>query len=250
MLAPTCRLEPSTSKGGSISAGDPLGDRHGELDVGPGQQDGELVATQPHHDVARPGDAGQPGPDESEEPVAGRVPEGVVDLLEVVEVDHEQGQGLVAAPRGRGGWRRWRRARWVRRRRLPRPVSSSVTAWWWLARVRAWSSLRDRAARTPTRARVATVRPSATELMCIQLPAKMMTTAAVAATAGRTNPGALGLVVGPAGTDPLPDGERQQEQRRHPAGVEDGARLVGAGGVLEQVDGVPDGQDQAPGDER
>ncbi len=123
-------------------------------------------------------------------------------------------------------------------------------AWWWLARVRAWSSLRDRVARTPTRARVATVRPSATELMCIQLPAKMMTTAAVAATAGRTNPGARASSSDAAGTHPLPDGEGQQEQRRHPAGVEDGPRLVGAGGVLEEVDGVPDGQDQAPGDEQ
>ena len=68
-------------------------------------------------------DSGRRGPSWSEQLIAGRVTEGVVDLLEVVEVDEQEGQ--LPSPGAPGRSRR--PSTWKRCRRLPRPVSSSVT---------------------------------------------------------------------------------------------------------------------------
>ena len=59
------------------------------LDVG--EQDEELVAALPRDHVGGAGRARQPSCDRAEELVAGRVPEAVVDELEVVQVDEEDG---------------------------------------------------------------------------------------------------------------------------------------------------------------
>ena len=67
------------------------------LDVGAGQHDGELVAADPERPVATTDGAQRDTPDRSEEFIAHRVAVLVVDLLEVVDVDEQQGErGLVA----------------------------------------------------------------------------------------------------------------------------------------------------------
>ena len=62
------------------------------------EQHRELVATQPGHHVARPHAVHEPVRHHAEQPVTDRMPEGVVDLLEAVQV--EQQQADVAAVRG------------------------------------------------------------------------------------------------------------------------------------------------------
>ena len=76
----------------------------------------ELVAAEPADRVAGPDRGREPGRDRAQQLVAGLVPERVVDLLEVVEVDEERGHrllrrggtGRASARPGRGsacGWR-------------------------------------------------------------------------------------------------------------------------------------------------
>lgn len=66
----------------------------------PAQQDGELVAAEPGHQVARAGRGTQPVGHLHQYAVAGAVPEGVVDLLEVVEVDQHQGRDALGVAGG------------------------------------------------------------------------------------------------------------------------------------------------------
>ncbi len=92
MLAPTPKVWPSTRKGGSRAARSARG-RARPVRVGGGQEHGELVAAQPRHRVR-----GAHGRDEAaghvpEQLVARVVAERVVDLLEVVQVEEEEGQG-------------------------------------------------------------------------------------------------------------------------------------------------------------
>jgi hypothetical protein len=63
----------------------------GSRQIGIVQQYRELVATQARHDVGRPNPAGEPLPHQGQQPVADVVPERVVDRLEPVAVDHEDG---------------------------------------------------------------------------------------------------------------------------------------------------------------
>ena len=56
------------------------------------EEQGELVAAEPGHSVAGPQDRAQPVRGFDQEPVAGVVPEAVVDGLEMVEVTEHQGQ--------------------------------------------------------------------------------------------------------------------------------------------------------------
>ena len=75
---------------------DPLGDRQGRPAVGAAQHQDELVAAVAGHEVLGPHGRYQDLPGEvTEDRVAGRVTDGVVDLLEVVDVAHDQGQGLL-----------------------------------------------------------------------------------------------------------------------------------------------------------
>ena len=89
------------------------------------QQHGELVAAEPGDHVLGPQRAADPLGDVLEQPVAHLVPEGVVDLLEPVEVEQEQPD-----PPAR---RHLARARWSsassRYLRLGSPVSASWLAW-------------------------------------------------------------------------------------------------------------------------
>ena len=61
-------------------------------------QDGELVATEPGDGVAGPDRAAEPLRHPDHQLVPDRVTEGVVDHLEVVEIDEQQGQRTQAAP--------------------------------------------------------------------------------------------------------------------------------------------------------
>jgi hypothetical protein len=85
---------------------DRLGERHPEPGghlAGRGgvpdrrQQHRELVTAQPGHHVARPYAVDQAVRDDLQQPVADRVAEGVVDLLEPVEVEQEQAHPLLSA---------------------------------------------------------------------------------------------------------------------------------------------------------
>ena len=64
------------------------------------QQAGELVAAEPGDRVAAAQAPGQRARDGADQLVAGLVAERVVDVLEAVDVDHEQGAGAHAAARG------------------------------------------------------------------------------------------------------------------------------------------------------
>ena len=129
MLASTSRATPSTSKGSVQRLAQPLGDR-ARASATPStrrQQDGELVAAQPGDGVAVAQHRPQPRADLAEQLVAVGVPEGVVDLLEAVEVDEQQRDLAVGAGRRRP-------APAPRRSRsstqLGSPVSASWVAWW------------------------------------------------------------------------------------------------------------------------
>ncbi len=74
----------------------PVGDDAGVAGGTAGQHDGELVATEPGQDVAVADGGPEPDGDLLQEVVAAGVAEGVVDLLEPVEVDHEDGEVVVA----------------------------------------------------------------------------------------------------------------------------------------------------------
>jgi hypothetical protein len=68
-----------------------------------GQQDRELVAAETRHGVTGSQRSGEPGRGQSQQRVPGRVTQGVVDLLEPIQVDEEQ-RRLGSFP-GRGGHR-------------------------------------------------------------------------------------------------------------------------------------------------
>ena len=71
------------------------------LDIEVGKQDHELVAADPRHDVGVAGTGPQAAGHLDEQPVAVGVPERVVDVLEAIEVDAEDGDGEPAAARAR-----------------------------------------------------------------------------------------------------------------------------------------------------
>ena len=62
------------------------------------KQHDELVAAEPGDRVDRAQDRAEPGSDLREHDVADRVPVGVVDLLETVEVDQQDGERTALAP--------------------------------------------------------------------------------------------------------------------------------------------------------
>ena len=72
----------------------PADPQHPRLVGGVRQQDGELVTAEPGHRAGLPDRGGQPRPDLGQEQVALLVPEGLVDLLEVVEVEDHDGRAL------------------------------------------------------------------------------------------------------------------------------------------------------------
>ena len=77
---------------GRDPAQDPLGEVAGLGAGGLGQQHDELLAAVARHDVHRPLLPLEQGGELLEHPVAHQVPVGVVDLLEVVDVDHHAGE--------------------------------------------------------------------------------------------------------------------------------------------------------------
>ncbi|PSK62574.1 hypothetical protein B0E53_05523 [Micromonospora sp. MH33] len=71
----------------------PVGPLAGLVGAGePGYDDGELVAAEPRHQVLLADHLDQPGAHLDQQPVPHRVPERVVDVLEPVEVEQQQGQ--------------------------------------------------------------------------------------------------------------------------------------------------------------
>ena len=75
----------------------------GEGDVGSSEEHGELVAPQAADEVVGADGTGQAGTDLGQQLVAHVVADGVIDLLEPVEVDEQQGQGLARHPVGEYG---------------------------------------------------------------------------------------------------------------------------------------------------
>ena len=91
------------------------------------KQDGELVAAEPGHQVAGADAVREPVRHQPQQPVADRVAEGVVDLLEpAVEVEQQE-PDLGARAAGLG--ERARPAGGISSLRLDSPVSSSWWAW-------------------------------------------------------------------------------------------------------------------------
>ena len=72
--------------------------------IGPVEKDGELVAAQAGHQIVATDNLADTRADLAEQRVPGLVPERVVDLLEVIEVDKQEGQpaSLSSAGRQRG----------------------------------------------------------------------------------------------------------------------------------------------------
>ena len=67
-----------------------LGDRRSVVGVGVEEHDCELIAPESHEGVGRTQASREPGTELPQELVAGRVAEGVVDLLEVVEIEEQE----------------------------------------------------------------------------------------------------------------------------------------------------------------
>ena len=78
------------------------GERDRPVVVGIVEQDRELVAAQPGQQVTGVQLLGQAGPDLDQQPVPGVVAEAVVDLLEPVQVQHQQGTSLALGQRQAG----------------------------------------------------------------------------------------------------------------------------------------------------
>ena len=91
MLASTCSGIPSRTKASRRAVPEAGRDLLRAHRVGVGQQDGELVTAHPGEQVAVLQGALQAGADQAQQVVADTVPEAVVDLLEPVQVDHEDG---------------------------------------------------------------------------------------------------------------------------------------------------------------
>ena len=106
MLAPTCSEICSSPNGGRERLDQAPDQVLGDRGVGEaGAEDRELVAAEPGHGVALADHRPEPRGDQPEQLVTHVVPEGVVDLLEVVEVQQQQrdllpvaGQVRVPAP--------------------------------------------------------------------------------------------------------------------------------------------------------
>ena len=81
---------------GARPRADPLGRGPGLLGAGPLEQDDELVPPDPSDEVTGADRVEEEAREAAQELVAGRVPDPVVDLLEVVEVDQEEGRGEAA----------------------------------------------------------------------------------------------------------------------------------------------------------
>ena len=101
MLALMRTLTASRTNGSSSLAIETPGDRRGVLDVGVHDHHAELVAAHADEDVRAAQRARQPRAQLAEQLIAGRVAEGVVDLLEVVEVDEQEAEVARAAWSGR-----------------------------------------------------------------------------------------------------------------------------------------------------
>jgi hypothetical protein len=71
-----------------------VGDRGRPLGGRPWDQHGELVPAEPGHGVDLPQRSLEPRPDLAQQLVAVVVPEGVVDVLEAVQVQQQQGRRL------------------------------------------------------------------------------------------------------------------------------------------------------------
>ena len=98
MLVSTCRAMPSRWNGSlstarirSAASSAPPASAH------VGEQHGELVAAEPGDGVLGPHRAGQPVGGDLEQPVAGVVAQGVVDLLEPVQVEQAERDGAAGA---------------------------------------------------------------------------------------------------------------------------------------------------------
>ena len=107
---------------------EPLGDPGRALGAGVEQNDGELVTADAHEEVGLSQAGLDPRPELGEELVAGGMAERVVDLLEMVEINEQERKRRGRPSRCSRGRRRTSRARGPAVRRLPRPVSWSVTA--------------------------------------------------------------------------------------------------------------------------
>ena len=85
---------------------DALGHGRGLVGIRSVKEHGELVAAQARHEVVATDDLTDAGADLAQQRVPGLVPERVVDLLEVVQIDQQQGQaaglGAVVGQRGQG----------------------------------------------------------------------------------------------------------------------------------------------------
>ena len=112
--------DPGERVGAPERRAQPGGRHRGRLGVGVLDQHAELVAAQAGDDVAGAHRRAQPRADAAQQLVADVVAERVVELLELVEVDHRAAR--TAARR-----RRRPRPRRVNARRLARPVRSSVS---------------------------------------------------------------------------------------------------------------------------
>ncbi len=82
---------------------DPVGDPEGRGLIGLGQQDAELVPAQSGDQVGLPDGAEEPGVELLEDLVAAVVAEGVVDLLEAIQVEYQEREAGVRPPGRRDG---------------------------------------------------------------------------------------------------------------------------------------------------
>jgi hypothetical protein len=80
-----------------------LGDSCGAFRVGVGQQDRELIAAKSHQQIVATQVAGQAGADLAQELVPHVMAEGVVDLLEPIQVHDQQGNGPPLISMGQRG---------------------------------------------------------------------------------------------------------------------------------------------------
>ena len=67
-----------------------------------GKHEDELLPPIPRHDIAAPGHLGQPSRGLAQHRVACGVTVGVVDLLEMIEIDHDQAERPLGAHRAVG----------------------------------------------------------------------------------------------------------------------------------------------------
>ena len=114
MLTRTWRRWPATSNGADERGADAAGgDRGLRLVLEADAEDGELVAAEAGDEVGVAHGGLEPLRDLDQQAVAGLVPEAVVDDLEVVEVEEEDGDRLAGVGGGRSapGTRRDRGAR-------------------------------------------------------------------------------------------------------------------------------------------